>query len=570
MTTIVQMLYRSIRIGTLVIPLSLPMNPARSQQVPVYTGGILDGLGVINFDSNSKFAIGDTVSIRSMNAPRERCLIYDPQKDIRNDTEGAVRSQLRLYLVNTYEDFEKEFSFSFSLQASMGANFGNVFGGNVSSTTSGQVDQFLNREKHSLLVILEAQADHGREVINEFSIKQDYKPLLNAANKDEFIQRCGTHFIRGVVKKSALRVVFNVDSLNETTKTVIVSKFAGSASGKGGIQAVSAEAKASFSTDLSQTLKLATKFGKISYEVQGVGGEGIGSLAKTLKGANLSAEADVKAIVDAFASAAAEYTLKNAAPDRFIIVPHPQLVPTDIKFDAGRYEQLGKIYKALLRVDEQVSIYNSYKTKNPILFDKYFAIYAQKFSDLRSDLLSKYSNCRDRNECDVRVPLKVDGITLDDIVYDGEITADCPLGNELKQRLNPLNSKTTQFISSIVLGWAGHIRYLDDIDISGVQIYRISPDLEMSRLPFSIQRQWRTRAQEDGKVAAFVTISRTDIDSATAVKDQSVDLNYLDSVRTDVARSRFLFRFPTAGGISVDDVIGYPDMKGCKLIDENL
>jgi len=286
--------------------------------------------------------------------------------------------------------------------------------------------------------------------------------------------------------------------------------------------------------------------------------------------ANLSSEVDVKSVMDAFIEAGGTFTLKNAAPDRFILVPHPQLVATDIKFDPSRYDQMGKIYKALLRVDQQLVIYESYKSKNLPLWEKYFRIYTQKISDARADLLLKYISCGDRGECNAQIPTKIDGITLDDIAYGGEITASCPLGYQQASNLNATTGRQTEYISSIVLAWSGYIRYLDDIDINGLEIYRISPDLEMIKLPFNAGRQLRTRDQTDGTTAAFIMLHRESVDPGAAKKESDIDLNYLDGIRSNAARSVYLLRFRTTAGVSVDDVLGYPNMKGCKLIDEHL
>ncbi|TPI31436.1 hypothetical protein FJ414_22980 [Mesorhizobium sp. B3-1-6] len=530
-------------------------------------GTILDGLSTLEYDSSGPFALGDTVALNELTSPRERCIKYDETANVKFDTKGAVSSKLSLSMIKTYEDLENSLNFSFSLSASMDAGFAGLSaGGNASSTV--KFDSFLKKERSSLVFVIEASADHGREYISDYGIKDEYKSLLDKGDVQGFIQKCGTNFVRAVEKASSLRVIINVSGLNSSSKTMISDAFTSKTDAKANIVSVKASTSATVSTNLADTLKLASKVGKIDVEVQAAGGSGLPSLGKIMKGLDLTDALQVKTLFDAMADASSDFTLSNAAPAKFVIQPYPQLKPDDNKFDPKRFVELGRIYKALLRVNDQLDIYQGYKTQNYQLWEKYFRVYTEKAEALRNTLVASYAKCRQKGDCSDDVPSKIDGLLLDDILYEGEFDSVCPRALDIVSAINPKTAIPSKVLSSIGLQWVGGIRYIDQIDTVGIEAYRITPDFVLEKLPFLTHDQYRANEHEDGTTSAAFDVYRRTLHNEDVVDaNGQLDWNKLDNQRKDVARSVYFLRFRTVAGIQVDEVIGYPDMRDCKLSD---
>jgi hypothetical protein len=531
---------------------------------------ILDGLSSIQFDSSTGFALGDTLAVTSPSSPLQRCMDYDQTADVKVDTPGSVSSSMNVYLVKTLDDLERTTNFSFSTSASMGFDFGKALGAKGDTNQNGKLEQFVHNERQSLLLIIEATADQGRDYISDFKLRKKFSDLIAVGKVQDFVAQCGTHFIRGVSKRSGLRLTFNITNLNESSKRLISYHFDSTGSANASMMGITANAKASVSADVSDTLKLASNFGKITYEVQATGGLGIGTLGKTLKAADLSNLTDFRKIMDAMADATQDFGAKNAAPDKFILVPHPQIKPSDYKFDPKRYDVLGRIYKAVLRVNEQATLYDSYKTANYGLWDKYFRVYTDKIAALKTSLLKQYTNCRDQGKCDEAVPDAVDGLILSDITYNGKLRAVCPLGNAQRARINSQSSSAIEYLSMVTIDWTGQIRFFPDIDINGAELYRITPGLVLEKLPLDVRKQitWEADPRKSDQGRAFVSVAYLTTDVSKAVTNGIVDVNYLTEFRNNAARSIYFIRLPLMAGFQAEEIFGFPEMKGCKVMDE--
>ena len=270
------------------------------------------------------------------------------------------------------------------------------------------------------------------------------------------------------------------------------------------------------------------------------------------------------------ADATQDFGAKNAAPDKFILVPHPQIKQSDYKFDPKRYDVLGRIYKAILRVNEQAALYDGYKTTNYGLWDKYFRVYTDKIVALRTTLLKQYTSCRDQGKCDDAIPDAVDGLILSDVTYNGKLRAVCPLGNTQRARINAQSSSAIEYLSMVAIDWTGQVRFFPDIDINGAELYRITPSLVLEKLPLDVRKQitWEADSRKPGQGRAFVSVAYLATDVSKVVSNGIVDVNYLTEFRNNAARSIYFIRLPLQAGFQVEEIFGFPEMKGCRVMDE--
>lgn len=528
----------------------------------------VDGLSQLSYDAKGPFAIGDSVDSLDLSLPKQRCINYQ-QKDVISDTSGSTSSKLSVQLVRSYDDAQRKLNFSYSYQASAKVDFAKIVSGESSLTASGSYERFFREEHDSVLLIVEAFAEHGRDYIENYPLQDKYQKLIDARQFVDFQQQCGTHFIRGVTRVSRLRVAFTFSNLTKTSKDIISQSLGSSGGVTMGINALSAGGKTEMSSNLSVALGAGSKLGKVSYDVSATGGVGVATIGKLLAGANLASSEDISKLLDGIVAATSDFTRTNSAPEQYILIPYPETVSVAPPFNTQRYDKLGELFRALLRIDAQREIYSQYQKDDAKLWAKYFQPYALKLNDARKLVLDAYASCRRDGKCDAKLPTQVDGIFLQDILANGQLNATCPLSYAAKDSPNAVSSTPLKFVSSFLIDWKGQIRFLDDLDIAATELLRIGPDLKVEKITFRPDLYARFRGNNDGSSTLFLSVYARSVDPAKAVKDNQVDYSYLMEERKDVARSIYVARFTFKNSLTLDQPLGMPTMSQCILVNAN-
>lgn len=64
----------------------------------------------------------------------------------------------------------------------------------------------------------------------------------------------------------------------------------------------------------------------------------------------------------------------------------------------------------------------------------------------------------------------------------------------------------------------------------------------------------------------FVMVYSRALDPREVTTDGRVDYAKLSAIRDDVARSLYVIRFALSNGRRIEQVLGFPDMRGCALV----
>ena len=330
--------------------------------------------------------------------------------DVQSDTEGSTSSTLNVKLVRSYEDAQRDLNFSYSYQASAKVNLAKIVSGESSLTAAGSYANFFRQQSDTMLLVIEASANHGRDYIPNYPLDQKYQTLLDQKQYEQFEKECGTHFIRAVTRVSTLRVIFTFSNLTKNSKNVITQKLGSSGGVNVGVGSLSAGGKAELSANLSIAIGTGSKLGNVTYDVTATGGAGVATVGKLLSGANLSSTEDISKVIEGIIGATGDFSRKNSAPDKYILIPYPQTSGIAPPFNQQQYDKLGEIFRALIRVDAQREIYAKYQKENADLWQKYFRVYALKLDDVRKVVVSAYVTCRRDGKCDQSLPDVVDGV----------------------------------------------------------------------------------------------------------------------------------------------------------------
>lgn len=529
----------------------------------------LDGLSKTSFGRESKLVIGDTVDAQDPSRPKERCIAFDLDK-ITPDTTGAFDTTLDIKFIRDSDHFDNTFKFSYNVEASSSINFASVVEGNSSLKSFGKFESFLKESKESALIVIEAVALHGRDMITEFALKPEYEKLIKDGEFLEFRKRCGTHFVRGWNRHSRVQVIVEISNLDRQAKLLLENTISGSIGAKIKVSELGAGVKAKADSSLSNTLNLANKFGTVSARVETVGGEGIPSVAQVtqlVESGSIADPANISKILAGLITASQDFSYENSKPEAFVMVSHPRLDSANVDFQAIDFEKLGDIYQALLRVDERLSLYDSYKAKDFSLWEKYFRILTDQLAVLRRDLIQQYKLCKNQGNCSQVIPDIVDGLILSDVLYTGSMTGRCRHTYSHIDKIGESEVEKFAYLSSISVVWKGKISFFDSIDPLSTKIKMITPDFRVVDVDFDPQRHQRNIASKDGKSArAFWETYRYSVNPAEIKLDENdISIDALRNIRALVGQSIFVAVLNTPSGWHFEQVLGRPDLRGCPI-----
>jgi hypothetical protein len=537
--------------------------PAASNSSPSLSV-LLDGLTQLDYSSTSPFALGDGLSSLNLSQPRERCIQYEPT-DLAEDTAGAVTTRLRAFLVRDHRDLSTEFNYNYSVQATASATVAKILSGESSLTNTGRFEAFFRSQRQSLMLVVEASADHGRRMIGGYQLQPTIQSLVNERNFAEFERRCGTHFLRGVQRRSTLRIVFHLSDLDQTMRSTIASTWMSSNKGSLTVEAATATARTELSSSISLALTLASRSGRVSTQVEASGGSGIATVGKLIEGLQVTSVNDIQRLVSGVVDAAKDFTAANAAPGQFIVVAYPQL-PSLPAFDNVRFDALGVIYSKLLRVDEQLEEYRTYRTEAPTLWERYFRPYQERMEALRNDLVLAYRMCLSGGTCTSSTPDVVDGVFLSNVITSGVLRADCLRTSTVEEAINIASPTVIQVLSSLTLLLRADLRFYDHLDVLGTEVFRLTPDFTRESIPFRPNEFMRVSDATGEMRRLFATVYSRALDPREVTTDGRVDYAKLSAIRDDVARSLYVIRFALSNGRRIEQVLGFPDMRGCTLV----
>ncbi len=518
----------------------------------------LDGLRSASFGKDSLIVIGDSVDVIDPITPKTRCIEFeDTAENVRFDTEGAVSSEIDFKIIKNLRQFENTFKLDYRVEASSSANFAEVLSGKASVTNFGKLENYLKEERTSILLLIEAKADHGREIIRNFDLKNEYKDLLKSGNVDEFRKNCGTHFIRGWNRVSTVSVYVEITGLDQQAKFIIENTLDTSVEGKAKLVKFGAEAKLKTTTKISNALKLAEKFGKVKATASARGGKGIETIEALVNTQPLSDPDVLSNLLEHISDAASDFTIKNSAPDQFIIVAYPQLDVQSVTFDQVSYEKLGEIYKALLIADQEVERHNRLKESRYDVWNKYFRVNYEEVNNIRDALIEMYTNCKRFGKCEGVIPSNINNIRIEDLFDKGSLVGGCSYKKW---------SGNKNLLSSILVTWNSSFYASDDIDFDSLNAFVIDSELQVTRMNIIPNRDQRLKkhANGDGRIYLQLVSFKTDHGISDPVNDE--DIKSVRDGRASLANSIFVVSYQTYSGTTIEHTLGTARLEQCPAL----
>ncbi|WP_171132524.1 hypothetical protein [Ruegeria sp. HKCCA5014] len=529
---------------------------------------IFDGVSTIEYEETLPHTVGDSVHVSDLSSPLERCIEFE-DASLLPDTNGSTQAQLSYRFLRDFRDYERTSDFSLNVHVSMKGGLGDLAKVGGSTTAFGRYNNFISTERESLMLVLRVTANHGRDVVRDFKVKDEYQSLQDSGNIEELLDRCGTHFIRGISRVSEIEVHFQFSNLDTTKKRVLEAKFESQLESSANFEVFDASSKTSVTTTIADTLNLGAKLGDVRYSIHSRGGLGIPTLTSALTGVNfgeVTAE-QVASILQSLETAGKDFNRENSSPDKFILQRYGFASAEGSEFDVARFEKLGELYRALMSLDQQVVVLEALRDRDPQMWSRYFQVQQEKLETARTALYNEFLQCRNSGSCDTEVPSVVDGIILVDAFSPGELYAQCPHSLVAVDKINPNSASDTRALSSVIVSWYGKLKFSELIDLGSVELFRITPDFEKVKMPFVRNQQLRVTYNDASDPNLFLAVARDSVDQNNLVEDGELNYGYLQQVRRLAGRSVYILGYTTASGLQHEQALGYPNMQNCDLVE---
>ncbi len=276
-----------------------------------------------------KLGLGGNLNLNFPFQKKERCLQAQDGVWTQVNT-GALYLNYDSSLVKSHRDLDSRLNIDVTLEAK--AKF-KVFSFDKKFESS--IKHKYKSTKDSLSYLVNAHYDFGQKEIEEVVLKPRYQKLLDEGNYQEFIRRCGTHYVQSTHQKAMANLLITSDSLNKTEMNHVIASL--NSGGSIGEVSGSYTAKADF------FYQMVTKVSNTKVYVEANGGN-----SSAFNGFD-----DYESAKTSFNGFLKTITRESSVPSRYTVLPIPGLPPSEI-FEIDE-EFLSRAYYIAIEIDDELS-----------------------------------------------------------------------------------------------------------------------------------------------------------------------------------------------------------------------
>ena len=525
----------------------------------------------IDYDSLSGFSLGDGIDYEQLYAPAGNCIDLATSK-ISKDTPGSIEIKADVEVISTLEDLES--SLSKSLVVAVGANggMGNAFSADLATSMSETYEWFASQSSSSFIVRVRLYADYGRDVL-DYVIKTNEANLLKGdeAEKREFVDMCGTHFIRAVQKEASLTVDLRVSNLSRDEKETLTSTANTTLKGSGTFSnGLNIGGDATVNEKLVSFERFASQFGSLDLSVYASGAPGFKGIGNTIF-LDDSAKPSIQNYLNRLASLAENFDNSDGAPSKYLVVKYPGL--PDSYVDYPKYLRIEHLVRSYLEVSQFDELYRQILRDDNDFYSRHFEEAHASVSSQIDLLKSLLADCVEDSECSGRVPSAFDYPNLENLLATREFEGECAYYTPVSDGVRSGNA-----MSDFALVWRGWINYPNHVQLNSISAFRVSnsgvvtnlakfrDDRDFTVDPVVLDTPENPNDDPKGPGRAISQIVNERIPRNVIVKDGEVNAEALAQLRSDLASSIFGFRFRYESGAEFTQLIGKPDMSFCDLV----
>lgn len=524
----------------------------------------------LEFDSLSGFSLGDGINYEKLYTPAGNCTkIADAL--ITDDTPGAISVKAKIEVLSSADEIEK--STNTSLITTLGANAGmkGVFSADVTSTNTSTYEWFLNQKSSALIVRIKVYADYGRSVL-DYDLKQNYKDLLATGSPkyQEFMDICGTHFIRAVQKEASIIIDMKVSQLSKDEKQTIVNNSNTSLKGSGTFNnGLTVGGNYSVDSKLKEFERFASQFGNVSIEMYGRGAPGFDGIEKIIYLED-GTSASIQEYLKRLGELVEKFKTTDGAPTTFILQKYPNLPDDQVNFP--RILQLDKILRVYAHYKGFRDYYDEMKNSQYKLWNNHFQSEQAAVSATIDTLEKRYNACRDQDKCTLSLPKLIEHKTHEDLLSTNSLKGSC------SNYLGAFDAGNSVYaMSDVAIVWRGLVNFPNYVDLNSVRAFQIYPNgykKEFSANSFRPVRDFSVdpaylesieNPTAKGPGRAISQLVNVKFPAENILDNGQIKPDVLRKIRNEYANSVFGLSFQFIGGPRISQMTGKPDMSNCQI-----
>jgi hypothetical protein len=414
--------------------------------------GLLATLNVLaedlSFKYNPDLSIRMGAGVDELRPLEKRLTCLNDTSSVQVDSaDGVVQTTFSMKVIDSYTELINELNMDIKVAASI------KFGGNsASASVESKFDEYGKDSDHSFTVMIKAESLNGRKMLSDDSaLKPSFETLLTQGKHEEFIKKCGTHYIDSEVRKSVVVAMIKVSNLSSESKKTIEKTFKASFENNSGSSQGSLSDEHHFKKFMSKTSKLGT----VSMEVFGLGGGGI----KTLSGLmNNFDRNDLKAIMLGLSQYVEGFDPSKSAPVSYSAKSY-ELHGLIKPYQMGNYwDNLSKAYllhaKNEFRLEQlQMIVENGNRNHD---YNNYYTFRWQEVSMQQQELKKVIEACFKKLECNSVPEVKeIPVLWPQDAITETSLNASCSYSPLYDSR----GAVIGEVLTNVLVGVTGNINF---------------------------------------------------------------------------------------------------------------
>ena len=521
----------------------------------------------IPYSSSASRTIGDGVNIEFPDAALGRCVDYQPG-DVQWDTNGgAISSDGVIDIVSNYskDKEEDDLDLGFKTTAKVAAG---VLTGNTSLDASLKTTKVRDNEDRSVTIEFRSYADYGRRMIENYKSKPGM-PSPTPENPG-FRSTCGTHFIRGQRRSSELAILVEITTASRSGKDALTAALNRTIGGGVTLKAVSASGTATLNATYKSIIDFVRTSGDVHIEYRARGGPGIKAAGESSKIVDPS---DIVKLSQIAANVSGQFDQNNSGITGYVLQSNTALGAPAYTFDLDRVRKIGALTRALIKVNNASTRYDTLRRQNQAIYNRYFADQAQTLTALKASLVDKIKTCASGGEClPIRGELLDNFVFLEDMFKSAKITLSCQYQNA--KDILPTGSGTSnnpQILEAMSINIEGVVDHYDLVDFTSLKIERLdaaftTSDITPAFSGFAFSPPIGNARRANGTIFSTNLKPKELLTFNASTNRFDVDQVELTRRREDVLGSVFSLSAPGPSGYKISYDTGYAPRESCPLI----
>ncbi len=383
------------------------------------------------------------------------------------------------------------------------------------------IEKYFKSNTESIVYLIKAESDYGQQIIDVDDLKPQYKSLISSGKHEEFITKCGTHFVNSKQLYGRIYAAIVLENLTSSTKNKIRTKLKHEG-GADFFEVVNVQSK--IESDITKILEIAQKFGSVSVKFWSHGGDGLLSVEEILSN---SASNDIHKIlrgiskyVKSFRDKASAYVSSyglDSYEEKFglKVNNYPKSIVNRMKVLRNKLDRVQNVIERIQAVE----------TNNAIVFTNYLSGRLLEYQEIERVITKELQSCVNDRLCDMKSDNHdINRVWLNDLIKKPKISIKCNQYVDIIKN----GRKNGEVLESYTISAKGTMPFFKVTNTSSLKAFALDEDfnaLEIDSEQFQLSLRPGQSSQNEKPFKATIDYRHMPIEYNNRGE---IDLNNLD------------------------------------------